>query len=91
MALAVRAAWQVGEFDTQAIANTAWAFATVAAPDEQLFVRLAAAAERRVSELSVPEFASTAWAFTTVNHSHEKLLASRARAENVVRELGERG
>ena len=40
-------------FKAQALANTAWAFATANLCDEQLFTVLARAAEQRVNEFNV--------------------------------------
>ena len=50
MALA-RAASHEGEFNSQDLASTAWAFATVGHNEEGMFTALAAAAERRILEL----------------------------------------
>ena len=50
-ALARAAEQRVSEFDKQAVANTAWAFATLKQPHEKLFMALARAAEQRVSEI----------------------------------------
>ena len=42
----------VGDFSPQALANTAWALATVRMPDVRLFTALAIAAERRVGSFN---------------------------------------
>ena len=58
-------------FNSQALANTAWAFATVGHKEGQLFTALAAAAEQRMGDFHLHELASTAWAFATVGHKKE--------------------
>ena len=67
-------------FNSQQLANTAWAFATMNRLDEKLFAALARAAEQRVNEFNAQNLANTAWAFATVNRSDEKLFAALARA-----------
>ena len=49
-ALAIAAARRLCEFNPQAVANIAWAFATVNHRDEKLFAAMARAAERRMGE-----------------------------------------
>ena len=51
---------RIGDFNSQAFANTAWAFATVGHQEEQLFIVLAAAAERRMKEFNSQALANTA-------------------------------
>ena len=48
------------DFNSQELANTAWAFATVSRKDERLFTTLAAAAERRMRDFNSQELANTA-------------------------------
>ena len=48
------------QFNTQELANTAWAYSTADQPNEKLFVALAEATERRMSGFSAQEMASTA-------------------------------
>ena len=69
-----------GHFNPQALANTAWAFATVGQSDAQLFKALAREAERRVGDFNLQNLANTAWAFATVGHKDESLFASSAMA-----------
>ena len=52
--------------NAQAIANTAWAFATTKASVENLFIAWARRAESRVSALNVQNLAKTAKAFATM-------------------------
>ena len=62
--LARAAELRLSDSNPQAVANTAWAFATVNYRDEKLFAALARAAERRLSDCS-PCFIQTAlWAFS---------------------------
>ena len=56
------------DFNSQDLANTAWAFATVGHKDERLFSMLAAAAERRMRDFNSQVLANTAWAFAKVDH-----------------------
>ena len=49
-ALTTAAERRLTHFNPQAVANTAWAFATVNYRDEKLFAALARAAERRLSD-----------------------------------------
>ena len=66
-ALAVAAERRMRDFNSQEIANTAWAFATVGHKDERLFSTLAAAAERRT--MDCPN------AFATESHNEGCSLA----------------
>merc|ERR1712224_998624 len=68
------------DFNSQNLANTAWAFATLGHKDEWLFAALAAAAERRLRDFNSQELANTAWAFATLDHKDERLLAVLAAA-----------
>ena len=56
------------DFNSQNLANTAWAFATVSHKDERLFSTLAAVAEWCMREFHSQGLANTAWAFATVNY-----------------------
>ena len=64
----------MSELNAQGIVCTAWAFATVFRPDEELFTALARAAERRVCEFNAQDLANTAWALATVKWPDEKLF-----------------
>jgi len=67
-------------FNPQAVANTAWAFATVNYRDEKLFAALARVALRRLTHFNPQAVVNTAWAFAKVNYRDEKLFAALARA-----------
>ena len=67
VASARAAAWRVSEFNSQNVANTAWAFATGNYREEKPFSALARAAERRVSEFNAQDLANMAWAFATAS------------------------
>ena len=62
------------DFNSQELANTAWAFATVGRKDERLFSTLAAAAEQRMRDFNSQELANTAWAFAVANFFSELLF-----------------
>ena len=55
------------DLNSQALANTAWAFATVGQKAEWLFTALAPAAERCMMDLNSQELVNIAWAFATVD------------------------
>ena len=56
--LARAAERRIGQFDSQNLANTAWAFAKAGHRSEVFFAALARAAERRTGELSPYTLAS---------------------------------
>ena len=60
---------RVGDFKTQNLANTVWAFATAGQSDVQLFKTLAWVAERHVGDFNAQGLANTAWAFATAGQS----------------------
>ena len=66
---------RLGHFNSQDLANTAWAFATVAQSEAPLFARLAKASQRRLSHFNAQNLANMAWAFATVVQSEEPLFA----------------
>ena len=66
------------EFNSQSIANTAWAFATGNCRDEKLCAALALSAGWRLSEFHPQELANTAWAFATLNYRERELCAALA-------------
>ena len=57
-ALAAAAERRMRDFDSQNLANTAWAFATVVHKGNQLFTALAAAAERCVRDFNSQDLAN---------------------------------
>ena len=63
-ALATAAERRLSHFTPQAVANTAWAFATVNYRDEKLFAALARAAERRLSDYNPSLIQMALWAFS---------------------------
>ena len=70
----------MGDFNVQALANTAWGVATACQTDAQLFMALARTAERCVGDCNVHDLANTAWAFATAGQSDVQLFAALARA-----------
>ena len=74
--LATVAERRMGDFNSQALANTAWAFATVSHKDQQLFTALAAAAEWHMGDFNPQALANTAWAFATASHKEEQLFTA---------------
>ena len=64
-ALAEAARSRIMEFDSQHLANTAWAFATARVEARDLFNAIADAARSRLAEFSSQELANTTWAFAT--------------------------
>ena len=65
----------MGKYNSQNLANTAWAFATVKHSDEKLFTVLARAVDWRLGEFNTQGLANTLWALATVSQSDGKLLA----------------
>ena len=50
----------IRDFNSQDLANTAWAFATVGHKEDQLFTALAAAAEQRMRDFNMQDLVNTA-------------------------------
>ena len=61
--LATAAEQRASNFNTQNLANTAWAFAQARQLDTQLFMVLAKVSEWRVGSFTTQNLANTAWAF----------------------------
>ena len=59
-ALAFAAGRRMRDFNSQELANTAWAFAAVGHKDDLLFTTVAVAAERRIRDFKSQEIANTA-------------------------------
>jgi len=55
----------MGEFNSQGLTNTAWAFATAGVKAPKLFDAIATEAPAQFSEFSSQELVNTAWAFAT--------------------------
>ena len=68
------------DFNVQALANTAWAFATAGQNDALLFAALTTATERRMDDFKVQELANTAWAFAKAGQEGALLFAALATA-----------
>merc|ERR1711971_1165322 len=64
----------MGELNPQDLANTAWAFATLAYRDAELFGALAQEAKQRVGEFNPQKLANTAWAFASLGYAPPALL-----------------
>ena len=77
-ALASAAGWRMTDSNSQILAKTTWAFATVHQKDEHLFTALAAAAGRRMKDFNSKELANTAWAFAEVDKQDEQLFTALA-------------
>ena len=59
-ALATVAEQHMDDFNVQALANTAWAFATAGQNDALLFAALATVAEHHMGDFNVQDLANTA-------------------------------
>ena len=78
---------RLGEFNSQNLSNTAWAFARVGHASPALFDGVARAAVGRLGEFNAQGLSNTAWAFATVGHASPVLFDGVARA--AVGRLGE--
>ena len=58
--LAAAVEQRMRDFNSQALANTAWVFATLGRKEERLFVAVAAAAERGMRDFKPQELTNTA-------------------------------
>ena len=67
------------EFDAQASANTAWAYAKAEQSDAPLFVVLAMVAERRGGDFSAQELANTVWAYAKAEQADAPFFVDLAR------------
>jgi hypothetical protein len=65
----------VGEFNQQALANTAWAFATAGHAAPSLFDAIAAEAASRVGEFNPQGLTTTAWSFAVADTLSSAALA----------------
>ena len=64
-ALATAAERRMSDFNSQDLANAAWAFATADQSDASLFAALATAAERHMGDFNSQGLANVACAFAT--------------------------
>ena len=78
---------RLGEFNSQNLCNTAWAFATVGHASPALFDGVAKVAVGRLGEFNTQDLSNTAWAFARVGHASPALFDGVARA--AVGRLGE--
>ena len=63
-ALATAAERRMDDFNSQELANTAWAFTTADQGDASLFAALATAATQRMGDFNSQGLANAAWALT---------------------------
>jgi len=76
-ALEARALKMLGGFKSQEIANTLWAFATLARqPDDKLIAGLTARAVKVQGDFKPQEITNTLWAFATLRRQPDKELVS---------------
>ena len=68
------------DFNSQELANAAWAFATARQGDVSMFAASATAAERRMRDFNSQELANAAWAFATADQSGASMFAALATA-----------
>jgi hypothetical protein len=68
------------DFNSQELANTAWAFATAGHAAQALLDAIAAVAVPRLREFNPQGLANTAWAFATAGHAAPALLDAIAAA-----------
>ena len=66
-------------FNSQNLANTAWAFAMVDHMHERLFTAFVTAVKWHIRDFNSQEHAITAWAFATAGHRDEQLFTALAR------------
>ncbi|KAJ1447313.1 hypothetical protein M885DRAFT_472044 [Pelagophyceae sp. CCMP2097] len=66
-------------FNSQMLANTAWAFAAAGVPAPRLFAAIADAVEAKVDDFNPQELANAAWAFATARHAAPKLFDAVAK------------
>ena len=76
-ALARAAEQWLSEFNSQNVADMAWAFAAGNHQDEMLFATLAIAAKMGLSELNWDDVANTAWVLATAYRRNKMLFAAR--------------
>ena len=79
--LAAAAEWCIRDFTLQALANTAWAFATVGYEEEQHFTALAAATKWLVRNFKAQDLTNTAWELATIGQKDERLFTVLARKD----------
>ena len=73
-ALSPAAVLHIWEFNPQDLANTAWAFATLAVEESELLEAVRPAAVCKIWEFNPQNLANTAWAFATLAVDDSELL-----------------
>ena len=76
--LAKAAVPRLGDFKSQELTNTVWAFATAGVPAPTLFATVAKAAVPRLGDFTPQNLANTAWAFATAGVPAPTLFAAVA-------------
>ena len=79
--LAAAAEWCIRDFKSQALVNTAWAFARVGYEEERHFTALAAATKWLVRNFKAQDLTNTAWEFATIGQKDERLFTVLARKD----------
>ena len=74
VALGAATVCKVDDFNPQALANTAWAFAKTGHYDKSVFDALDRAATSRIGEFRAQALANTVWAFATIGHAAPELF-----------------
>merc|ERR1711990_285486 len=75
-ALAAAAVNRIGQFNTQGIANTAWAFAKLSFIHEPFFNVIASASLAKTKQFDPQGLANIAWSMATIAMSDEPLLTA---------------
>ena len=86
-ALAVEIKKNLGQCNSQEVANIAWAYAKGEYFESELFSGLVQAAERLTDRFNSQELTNITWAFATANESDVRVF--KALAKSVERKLGE--
>jgi len=86
-ALAVEIKKNLGQCNSQEVANIAWAYAKGEYFESELFSGLVQAAERLTDRFNSQELTNITWAFATANESDVRVF--KALAESVQRKMGE--
>ena len=77
--LAAAAEWCIRDFKSQALENTALAFAMGGFEEERHFTALAAATKWLVRNFKPQDLTNTAWEFATIGQKDERLFTVLAR------------
>ena len=71
---------RMGDFNSQGLANAAWAFATADQSDASMFAALATAAKQHMGDFNSQGLANVAWAFVAEGRNDGSLVAATAMA-----------